>query len=239
MTVLMNKADDKFFLMHEEGEFKLNIIDAVLLVQKVQTVPGIQKTFNQMLDEGHPIPYFLKTPTINFMTIEAGASQFLRDNVFLGRLPRHIMFSMVETEAFQGRRDKNPFNFQHFGLTEICLYKDGTPYPRPPIRLDIENGQCAEAYHHFMTSVNAAYTRWIPGKLTLHEYMNGYTLFSYDMSPDQLGSIHPGSIHGATSNIRLEMKFKRPLEKNVTLLIYSEEEFLMEIRKDRTVTVNN
>ena len=239
MTILMNKADEKFFLMHEEGNFKLNIMEAVLMVQKVQTVPGIQRTINQMLDDGHPIPYFLNTPTMNFMTIEEGSSQFTRDNLFLGKLPQRIMLAMVETEAFQGRRDKNPFNFQHFGLTEICLYKDGSPYPRPPIKLDIDNGVCAEAYHHFMTSLNAAYTRWIPGKLTLQEYMHGNTLFSYDTSPDQLGSVHPGSIHGATSNVRLEMKFKAALTKNVTLLIYSEEEYLMEIRKDRTVTVNN
>jgi hypothetical protein len=190
-----------------------------------------------MMEDGHPIPYFLKTPSVNYMTIEAGQMQFMRDNLFLGRMPRKIVLGMVDTNAYQGRRDLNPYNFQHFGLTEICLYKDGVPYPRPMINMDFQLNQYSEAYHHFMTSLNGAYSRLGPN-VTMADYRNGYTLFSYDMSPDQLGSVHPGSIHNANSNIRLEMKFKAALAQNVTLIVFSEEEHLMEIHRDRRVTVN-
>jgi hypothetical protein len=34
------------------------------------------------------------------MTVEAGLIQFMRDDVFLGNLPKHIMPGMVETEAY-------------------------------------------------------------------------------------------------------------------------------------------
>jgi hypothetical protein len=105
------------------------------------------------------------------------------------------------------------------------------------IRLDFATNRYAEAYHHFMTSLNGTYTKWGPN-ISAAEYRNGYTLFSYDMSPDQLGSIHPGSLHNANSNIRLEMKFKAALTHNVTLIVFSEEEHLMEIHRDRRVTIN-
>ena len=239
MKVVLKKAADKFCLMHEEGNFSLKIIEAILMVQKVQTVAGMQKAFIDTMEQGNAIPYFLRTPRVNYMTIEQGASQFMRDNLFLGKLPRRIIIGMVETAAYQGDPQKNPFNFQHFGLQEICLYKDGVPYPRPMIKLDIENGICADAYHHFMTSLKAAYSRFVPGRLTMEDYKSGYTLFSYDMSPDQLGSVHPGSLHDANANIRLEMRFKSPITHNVTLLVYCEEDYLMEIRKDRRVSVNN
>lgn len=238
MSVLLKKGNEKFFLMHETGEFELKIVEAVLMVQKVHTVPSIQKAYLSCLEEGHSIPYFLKSAYVNFMTIEQGSSQFMRDNLFLGKLPRRVILGLVETEAYQGKENRNPFNFQHFGLTDICLYKDGIPFPRPPIKLDIEEGVCAEAYHHFMTSLSAAYTRFIPAAMTMSQYSKGYTLFSFDMSPDQLGSTHPGSLHNTNSNVRLEMKFKNPLKKNVTLLVYSEEECLMEIHKDRRVTID-
>jgi hypothetical protein len=200
MRVILRKASNDFILMHEDGKFDLKVTDAVLMVQKVSVIPSLRQSYIKLLEEGHPIPYFLRTPAINHITIEEGASQFMRDNLFLGKLPRRA-------------------------------------YPRPIIKLDIENKVCADAYHNFMTSLNAAYSRHVP-TITLYEYMNGFTLFSYDMSPDQMGSTHPGSILNMNSNIRLEMKFKKPTKTNITLLVYSEMDHLMEIHRDRRVTVD-
>jgi hypothetical protein len=70
------------------------------------------------------------------------------------------------------------------------------------------------------------------------DFMDGYTMFSYDMSPDQLGSVHPGNLLNMNSNVRLEMKFKEAVKQNITLLVYSEMEHLMEIHRDRKVTVD-
>lgn len=239
MKVVIKKVADKFCLLHEQlGDIKLKWVDAVLMVQKIQTVAGVQKTYIDMLRDGHPIPYFLKTPYVKYFTIEEGASQYMRDNVFLGKLPRRIVIGLVETAAYQGKVDKNPFNFQHFGLSEICLYKDGVPYPRPMIKMDIENEQCADAYHHFMTGINSSYSRHVPSKLTMNDYMNGFTFFCYNMSPDQCNTVHPGSLHNANSNIRMELKFKEALQKNITLLVYHELDLTLEIRQDRRVSVN-
>ncbi len=101
LKIFLKKASDRFVLMHNENsEFSLNFVDAVLMVQKVQPVASLHGTIDKMLQEKHNIPYFLKTPSINYMTIEAGSSQFMRDNLFLGKLPKHIMLGMVETEAY-------------------------------------------------------------------------------------------------------------------------------------------
>jgi hypothetical protein len=237
VRIVLRKSNDQFTLMHEAGEFELKITEAVLMVQKVSVIPGLKEGFMKVLEEDHPIPYFLKTPSVNYYTIEQASSQFMRDDLFLGKIPRRIIIGMVETEAYHGKNDKNPFNFQDFGLSEIAMYKDGIPYPRPVLKLDIENGQCAEAYHNFMTSLNGAYNRNVP-ILTMSEFKKGFTLFSFDMSPDQLGSTHPGSMLSMNSNIRLEMKFKTPTAKNITLLVYSEIEHLMEIHRDRRVSVD-
>jgi hypothetical protein len=50
--------------------------------------------------------------------------------------------------------------------------------------------------------------------------------------------MHPATLLNMNANVRLEMKFKTALPENVTLLIYSEMENLMEIHRDRRVTVN-
>lgn len=237
LRVILRTSPPEFYINGEEGNFKLEIKEARLMVQKVDVVRALKDSYVKLLDEGHPIPYFLKTPGVNHMTIDEGSSQFVRDNLFMGRMPRRVVIGMVETESYHGKRTKNPFNFQHFGLSEICLYKDGVPYPRPMIKLDVDGKKCADAYHRFMSSLNAAYTNHVPN-ITMKDYMEGYTLFSYDLSPDQMGSTHPGSMLNMSSNIRLEMKFKAPTAKNITLLVYYEMENMMEIHKDRQVRVN-
>ena len=237
MRIVLKKISDDFALMSEAGTFQLKIVDAVLMVQKVAAVPAIIESYNTMMEEDHSLKYFLRTPSINYYTIEQGASQFMRDDLFMGRIPYKVVIAMVETDAYHGKRDKNPFNFQDFGLSEICLYKDGIPFPRPMLRIDFSENKSAEAYHNFMLSLGGAYSDRVP-TVTKNEFMNGFTLFSFDMSPDQMGSIHPGSLLNMSSNIRLEMKFRRPLNKNITLLVYSEMEHLMEIHRDRKVTVD-
>jgi hypothetical protein len=237
LRIIIRKGNDRFMLMHEVGEYELKIVEAVLMMQKVQVTPGLKDSYTQMMGDGHAIPYFLKTPSVNYYTIEKDSSQFMRDDLFLGKMPRRIIIGMVETEAYHGKRDKNPFNFQDFGISELGLYKDGVPYPRPVMKMDFAADRYAEAYHNFMTSLNAAYSRFVP-MVSKAEYKNGFTLFSFDMSPDQLGSMHPGSMLNLNSNIRLEMKFKVPLAQNITLLVYSEIEHLMEMHRDRRVSVD-
>jgi hypothetical protein len=216
----------------------VEIDEAVMMVQKISVVPGLRQAYNDLLMEDHPIPYFLKTPYITHYGIEKTVSQYVKDNLFQGRVPSRVILGMVLTEAFHGKTTLNPYNFQDFGLMEVCLYMDGMPYPRPPIKMDIEQKRSAEVYHHFLSSVNGVYSRIVPN-LTREEYESGYFLISYNMSPDQfLGSKHPGSLVNVHSNIRLEMRFKQPLKESVTLLVYYEYEHVMEIQKDRRVSMD-
>jgi hypothetical protein len=104
--------------------------------------------------------------------------------------------------------------------------------------MDFEKKKWIDAYHLYMKSNGAAYNKNFAPTVTLAEYGNGFTLFNFDMSPDQTGSMHPATLLNMNANVRLEMKFKKPLPMNVTLLVYSEIDNLMEIHRDRRVTVN-
>lgn len=236
MRVVLKKGSDAFALMCEAGSFSIKITDAALMVQKVALSDGVRETYARLLNEGNPVQYVLKTPTVNYYTIEKDSSQFMRDDLFSGKIPRQIIIGMVETSAYHGNPQQNPFNFQHFNVSEVGLYKDGMPYPYPIMKLDFQNKIYAEAFHNFMKCLGRANFYNVP-PITMDEYANGYTLFGFDMSPDQTGTAEANAFFNSSSNIRLEMKFNRSLDKNVTLLVYSEMDNLLEIFKDRKISV--
>jgi hypothetical protein len=236
LRVVLRMASNQFVLMHEPGNFELKVTGAVLMVQKVTLSPGLKESWTKLMEEDHPLQYYLETPTVNYYTLEANSTQFMRDDLFMGKTPKHIILAMVETKAYQGDPTKNPFNFRHFNVSEVALYKDGMPYPCPNIKTDFQNNVFKEAYHMFSKSLGAAYSSFaLP--INMDEYAHGYTLFSYDMSPDQSQTIVPATMMGLNSNIRLEMKFSAPLPENVTLIVYAKFENLMEISKGRGVRV--
>ena len=237
MNIVMKQARNSFSLMHEVGDFELQITDAVLMVQKVTVIQSIKESYIKLMDEGHPLHYTLETPTMNYYSLETGSSQFMRDNLFMGKVPKRIIVGMVDTTAYHGAGDKNPFNFQHFNLNEIALYKDGMPYPTPILKMDFERKIYAEAYHNFMKALGAAYSNNVP-IVKREEFASGFALYCYNMTPDQSDTASSASVFNMNSNIRLEMKFSKPLDKNVTLLVYGVFENFMEISKDRRVTVS-
>jgi hypothetical protein len=95
MRVILKRSDDSFALMHEEGDFTLSITEPVLIVRKVSLTPSVRETYMKLSEEGNPFLYYLNTPTVNYYSIQKGSTQFMRDDLFMGKLPRKVVICMV------------------------------------------------------------------------------------------------------------------------------------------------
>ena len=62
-------------------------------------------------------------------TIPAGLSSASTPNIINGVLPRQIIIGMVRSDALNGEYTLNPFNFQHFYCSFLCLRKNGAQIP--------------------------------------------------------------------------------------------------------------
>jgi hypothetical protein len=231
-------AEPQFYLMYGAGgDFKFEMDDAVLHVQKLQPSSEYCAGIERMLrDEDSPLTYTLNQPKLNVLSIPAGQTNYVNSNLFQGSVPRRIIVSMVSTTAYNGTADSNPFNFQHFNLREIGLYKNGIPYPRPITKVNFANKNYTYAYHQFMASIQAAYNRHVPN-ISIEEWAQGTTFFSWDMSPDQYGGEDPHTIANRPANIRLAMNFEQPTAVPITLLVYYEQDLRIQIDHTRTVSV--
>ena len=121
--------------------------------------------------------------------------------MYLGPLPKTLIFGMVDNDAFSGAYNKNPFNFKHYDTEFIALYVDGTQYPAKPFQPNFQSGNVVREYY----SLILASRKQLKDQglaINRQEYMQGYTLFAFNLSPDDDCGQHLLLIK--SGNMRLE-----------------------------------
>jgi hypothetical protein len=189
-----------------------------------------QLALEQVLRRNNAI-YNLQRTELKSFTISAGDSSFTKDHINLGLSPKYAIVGLVETEALQGEYNKNPFNFKHFNLKHIALNIDGEQVPRGGITCDYEHGIYLDAYDSLVDVVG----KWKSDNAMMinrEEYAKGYALYGFQIAPEM--------IEGAfnlirNTNIRMDLQFAQPLDKNVTVLVWFAYDSVLEVDANREI----
>ena len=157
-----------------------------------------------------------------------------QDHVFLGQLPNRIVVGCVSNEAFNGRYNRNPFNFKHMNINFLTVHVDGEqiPYSPPKPKFDGAAKNYIRAYHTLFSGTDKMYQDE-GNTITRRYYAAGYALFAFDLSPDLSVGGHFNLVR--RGNLRLDMHFGRALEETVNVIIYAEFNNIIEIDKARNV----
>jgi hypothetical protein len=164
--------------------------------------------------------------------IPAGYLDMSHEKPFAGQLPIRLIVGLVDNRAYNGDRARNPFNFQHFSLTEIGIYLDGQSHGLKPLKLDYGSGRFVEAYVGLFSGTNNL-NRDEGNGISRFEYANGYALYAYDLTPDLGEDDHLNLSRQGT--VRLDLKFDDALAHTVTVIAYAEFENLIEIDRNRNI----
>jgi hypothetical protein len=217
IVITLRKHDrPAFYMMHKTGDaIDFELQELVFKVRKITPKDHKALEIEQALKTKGSVTYPLSDPRIIVTSVAAGETYIHKEIATLGHNPSHIMFAMVDTEAYNGHCEKNPFRFQHFDVSKITLTKNGMIFPTPPITCDFDRGNYVEAYRHFLASVHADKNVHVP-HITLEDFKNGAFIASWDMSADQYGCSDPQMLVNKSANIKLSVEFKRPLPKSIT-----------------------
>lgn len=173
--------------------------------------------------------------TLKQMTLAAGSSTADLDNIYFGPIPNRVLVGLVEDSAAAGDYSKNPFNFQHFGTNYISLYVNNRMVPNPPYQPNFAGAEYKYAYDGVLESINKARSER-PISLTPDEFKAGYTIWAFDLTPDQ-NSLTSHSYQGKGS-IRLIIKFSTPLTHATTVILHAEYDASITIDKFRNIITN-
>lgn len=238
LKVIFNLEKSDFYMMSKpEDHSQIKILEATMYMNHITVNPNILVAHDRMLHKQNAI-YPYKRVELKSFTLFAGNHSLNIDNAVMGQLPNILIFAMVTSKAYNGSRDKNPFNFQHFDLQRFNISVNGTQIPSQPLEFDFTNKQkgvlSTRGYNTLFSGTGIHY--YDKGhQITKELYDNGHFMLAFDLTSDKsYNSLCLNSLnHG---NIRIEGRFSTQLKEAVTCLVYCEFDSVVRIDKNRVVT---
>ena len=104
-------------------------------------------------------------------------------------MPIKIIIGFFGNSAYFGDFNLNPFNFQHFNVNFLTLYKDGIAHPCQPLQPNFTGKDYARSYLTLFESVDSWYSEHSPS-ISMSEYSQGYCFFMFDLTKDNSINSH-------------------------------------------------
>lgn len=241
MVVKLTRQDQNFVLMSKVATSKYRIVldEAKLRVTVKKIAPHVREAHeNRLLTTNAKYP--MKRSQLLFFSRAGGISDLSEPNVVNGTLPTRMTIGLIETDAFNGHIQKNPFNFQHFDISQFSVRKNGQEIPFEPLFFNFSDGknrQTVLGYFNMMQSLGFLNRNKSNGIDPHSMYASGYTLYSVNLTSDMTNTGSHFNLQ-QTGNLQLILKLRQSTTKAVTILTYLEFDSVLEIDKDRNVIYN-
>ena len=232
ISILLNEPS--FYLLCGDAiKPNVNILEAVLLVHKSKVNSQVVEAHNIALKTA-PARYPINRKEVKSFNVSQGVLDYHINDVYNIVLPRRLYVFCVNQDAFNGNFKKNPFNFHHYDIREICCYFNGSQYPMKPYQPDFSSSKYIREYYGLFETANQTVGESAIS-IKRFDYGNGFTIFGFNFAPDlndgadMCGYLSPQNI----GNLRIEIKFNKALAEPINVLVFSEFDSLIEVNQKR------
>jgi hypothetical protein len=230
--IKLTRSRDAFCIMAVGDQaFKVKITAAAMIIRKVKVSPSVYLAHAKTLETGMA-KYPIRRVICKAYTIPTGYLDASQEKLFSGQLPARLVIGCVDNRAFNGDVARNPFNFQHFAMSELAVYLDGQQHGIKPLSQNFENNQYVTSFMSLLNGTGKE-NRDEGNDIDRSDFANGYALYAFDLSPDLCEGDHFNLARQGT--VRLDMKFAAALPHTVTVVAYAEFENLIDIDRNRNV----
>ena len=232
LTVKLHRHKSEFCLLsaNTTPAYKITIMDAILYVKKIELTPSIFNAINTVLNDKNA-QYAITRTTPKVFTVPRGQQSQHIDNAFLGEIAKRIAVCMMDNDSYDGNYKKNPFNFQHYNLTQIGISVNGEEIPFKPLKLNFDDKLFVTAYNILFSGTGKLHGN--SGSIIKREdYSEGYTIIVADITPFEIGDNFDLKAEGT---LCIDLVFKSPLAATINVLVYAEYDNVIEIDSNRNV----
>ena len=231
MNMKLYPARNEFALFTADHErYFVDVHDATLKVQYIEPTNSLLVGHAEALKKSPAIFPYIKSMIKSF-TIPTSVQTWSIDTLFANEIPDTLIVAMVDSEAYNGKYDMNPFNFQHFDLTNLTFYIEGYPQNTASFAPDFENDGYTSEYLALFE--NRGEEEAGGGDIiTYSDFATGYTIFKINISRGLQQNFTSLCHRGQT---RLRFRFKEPLAKSVTVLCYGRMSSILQIDQAKSI----
>ena len=192
--------------------------------------PSVFNAINTVLNDKNA-QYAITRTTPKVFTVPRGQQSQHIDNAFLGEIPKCIAVCMMDNDSYNENYKKNPFNFQHYNLTQIGISVNGEEVPFKPLKLNFDDKLFVTAYNTLFSGTGKLHGN--SGSIIKREnYSEGYTIIDADLTPFEIGDHFDLKAEGTLS---IDLVFKSPLAATINVLVYAEYDNVIEIDSNHKV----
>ena len=220
------------FCLHgnaNQAQNKVFLKKVTLFVRKVKPNPAVQLAHVKALQHA-TAKYSLRRVEVKSFTVPTGNRSITKENLFLGQLPTRSVVNVMDN----GVIIKSPFHFKHNNINFMTIYRDGVQIPSKPLQPDFTNDRFIRSYLCLFTQTTQYY-RDTGNAISREQYKDGCALFAFDLTP-QMDSSEVGFELIKHGNIRIEIHFATATARTLTVIVFAENDNLLEIDQDRNVT---
>jgi len=152
-----------------------------------------------------------------------------------GTIPRRIIVGFVKNSAISGSTILNPFFYEHMSVKEMWLNYDGKEYPTKHYETDFSDAEIKVKNKRAFALARKTFmpVEGVEGKpfITFERWLAGYTLFGFDLTPDQSGVT--GSFYKTVrrhGDIALELRLSAEPGETMTAVVMCEYDNQIDIR---------
>ena len=151
ISLEQNKPAFSLLSKHEganDDTYRIKILKCDLYMKIVEMDSMVDKEIENVTFQGNSMLYPLRRVKMEQHRISANMRDLSVMNILLGEteLPRKIFIAFVRHDACNGDIQKDPFNYQHFGLDTIGLQVGGNEWPFPSFKCNFTSGDVLKPY---------------------------------------------------------------------------------------------
>ncbi|CAC5384277.1 unnamed protein product [Mytilus coruscus] len=203
-------------------------------VCKIVLNPSVLTAHNQKLQKVQARYPFTRTE-LRLISTPAGSLNFNYNDLFNGLRPTRCCIGFVDSSSTSGSYAFNPFNFQHFNLSQIALKLNHFPVGGNVMQLNYgANSRTVLPAFTSMFDVKNKWMRDSGNQLSRDDVAEGNALYCFDIEPNfsdegqYLNLVKQGTCS-------LETIFSKPLKKATTCVVYAEFPAYFEINLERNI----
>jgi hypothetical protein len=229
IRLIPNRPEFCLMAKDENVKYKYEITNARLYIRSKEIAPSkIAALETGLVKRNWEIK--MNSASMKSVTITSGSRSAELDNVYSGKLPTRILLAMVPDEAVSGKYSANPFYLHHQTLEYLQLKVNGEPIPRVPFTPNFPSNFTRD----YIDGCLAGLGMDVGDKcfsLTPENWGNGNTFYVLKINPGPLGI----DTLPLTGTIRIEMKFKDVLTKNLSVILMSESSLIDDFDRYRNL----